>query len=100
MINLRVGAIIFTSLLDALAEGLPPLMLIPTALFPTRLPESAGAPVGPGWPSGDIESRGARFPCGGCTGAGGAGLAESAIKALGPPLAAVSSVAPTSGAGP
>src|SRR6266852_692059 len=53
-----------------------------------------------GLPSGEAETRAARFPCGGCTGAAGPGFAESAIKAFGAPLAAVSCVAPTSGAGP
>src|SRR5713101_4956960 len=95
VINLCGGATIFAPPPDALAEGLPPLMLIPTALLPALLPEFAeafafaapfGVPPGaPGClPSGEMETRAAVLPCGGCTGAGGAGLAESAIKAFGP----------------
>src|ERR1700730_9540053 len=96
VINLRTGALIFPPAPAALAEGLPPLMLIPTALFPAPLPVFAGAPGC--FPSGEIETRAARLPGGGCTGAGGAGFAESAMRAFGAPLAAVNCVAPTSGA--
>src|ERR1700730_12461248 len=109
VINLRGGAIIL-ALPPGGAAGLPPLMLIPTALFPAPLPESAGAfalvgafgvPDAPGrLPSGETETCAAVLPGGGWTRAGGAGCAESAISAVGPPAAAVHRVAPTSGAGP
>ena len=60
-----------------------------------------GPPGTPGcFPSGEMETRAARFPCGGATGTGGAGLAESAIKVEELPLKPASCVAPTSGAGP
>src|SRR6202171_4521792 len=81
VINLREGATIFPPPPETFVTGLPPLMLMPTALVPGALPAAV-------------------LPCGGSTGAGGAGLAESAISALSPPLAAVNCVALTSGAGP
>src|SRR5258708_13995727 len=77
-------------------------MLIPTALFPAPLPKSAAdecaAPLA--GPSGEMETRAARLPCGGCTGAGGAGLAESAIKTFRPPLLAGHFASPHSRPGP
>src|SRR6202140_2025146 len=101
VIKLREGTTIFPPLPETLATGLPPLMLMPTALFPAPLPAVAAFAVGAAvLPSGKIETRAAVLPAGGATGAGGAGCAESAISALGPPLAAVNCVAPTSGAGP
>ena len=82
---------------DGLAPdfGFPPLIEMPTELFPLPLPAPAAslppvpepaaafgvAPAAPGFPSGDIATRAARFPCGeGTTGAGGAGFADSAIS--------------------
>ena len=97
--------------------GLPPLMLISIALFPFPLlvpvppagppafpaaPEtSLGEPPGtPGClPSGEMESRAARFPCGGTKGAGGPGVAESAMNVAGSSFAPLVSAVPSSGAG-
>src|ERR1700726_4120572 len=100
VINLREGATIFPALPETLATGLPPLMLIPTALFPLPLASAALALGAARLSSGETETCAAVLPCGSCTGAGGAGLAESAIRTLGPPLSALNCVAPTSGAGP
>jgi len=78
---------------EALAFGFgsPPLMLMPMSFFPAApleppFPPSVELdeePVAPGFPSGEMETRAARLPCGtGTTGAGGAGFAESAISVL------------------
>src|SRR5262249_12755213 len=100
------------------AVGFPPLMLIefepvpePLPLVPPRLVASPPAPplllgglplapLGtPGClPSGEIEMRAARLPCGGCTGAAGPGVADSAMN-VEPPLCADCDCA-SSGAGP
>ncbi len=102
------------------AGGFPPLMLTFTPFFPPALPVpvppplpgpppapplAPGVPFGapPGargcLPSGEMETRAARFPCGSMTGAGGAGVAESAINVAVFPFATLG-CAPTSGAGP
>ena len=113
-----VGALIFGvgESPEVFAGGLPPRMLksigpfagfaapVPPLLGapPFALAAPLGAPPGtPGFlPSGERETRAARFPCGGATGAGGAGVAESAIKVAEFPFAPTTCVAPTSGAGP
>src|SRR6516164_3776098 len=98
----------------ALGLGFPPLMLTPISLLPPP-PKSAAAPdasvalVGavpvpagtPGcFPSGDMETRAAKFPCGTVTaGAGGAGAAERAIRVLEGPPAMLLLAAVTSGGG-
>src|ERR1700731_1301558 len=88
------------------AAGLPPLMLTPIGLFPSPpvVPDPGfvaepAFPGAPGFPSGDMEIRAAAFPGGGCTGAGGPGVAERAMSAFALPLVAVNCVEPTSGAG-
>src|SRR2546429_5220273 len=93
-----VGAPIFAASprpdIPLFAGGFPPRMLTSTPLFPAFVapplvpapptaPAAAfGAPPGtPGLlPSGEIETRAARFPSGGVTGAGGAGAAERATR--------------------
>ena len=102
------------------ASGFPPRILMSIALFPVLFPAPIPPPVlgglvaplalgvpfceppgTPGcFPSGEMETCAARFPCGGATGAGGAGLAESAIKVEELPPRPASCVAATSGAGP
>src|SRR5579884_3886809 len=87
-------------------RGLPPLMLKQTELFPAPPPVPpllavfpseepfalsgpAGEPPGtPGvLPSGEMETRAARFPRGGCTtGAGGPGVAERAMNVAAAPF--------------
>src|SRR5579883_1236141 len=92
--------------------GSPPLITIPIELFPPAVvpgngvppPPVAGdpgAPPGtPGFlPSGDRETRAAKFPSGtGTTGAGGAGVAESAISVLAEPTVVFEFDGTTSGA--
>src|SRR5689334_15870345 len=74
----------------------PPAPIPPAAcstpLFPFELGFASGDPPGtPGFfPSGEIVTRAARFPGGGATGAGGPGLADSAIKVCPDPLGEVS----------
>ncbi len=51
-------------------------------------------------PSGEMETRAARLPRGGTTGAGGAGAAEIAMNIAGFPFARLGCAVPTSGAGP
>src|SRR5438874_6081681 len=91
-------------------RGAPPEILTAVELFPAAPPAPApaaasapfasGAPSGaPGFcPSAEIVARAARLPAGGAAGAGGPGLAESAINACAAPLGEVSCAA-TSGAG-
>src|SRR6266849_8494967 len=90
--------------------GLPPLMLIPSAPFPAppvsfeplALFAELGEPFPAAFdfPSGEIATRAARLPCGtGTTGAGAAGVAESAINVLAEFPAASEDDAATSGAG-
>src|SRR6516165_1267086 len=79
--------------------GEPPLMLTPTGLAPARGVLALGSGGAPGFlPSGDMDTRAARFPGGGATGAGGPGVAESATSAGPEPLGELSAAA-TSGAG-
>src|SRR5882724_6348925 len=101
--------------------GFPPLMLMSIPVFPPPLvpvppllpgpppaaPAAPAAPFGepPGTPgclpSGEMEIRAARFPCGICAiGAGGAGAAESTMNVAEFPFEALDCAAPTSGAGP
>src|SRR5207245_10960089 len=120
------GALIFAgpprAELAPIAGGRPPLMLtsmpfftlpLPVAFPPLMLagppaapPFAAGVPFGepPGTPgclpSGEMETRAARFPCGGTTGAGGPGVAERAMKVAAFPLATPDWAELTSGAGP
>src|ERR1700730_18592495 len=81
VINLREGATIFPPPPETFVTGLPPLMLMPTALVPGALPEFAALAFGAtALPSGETETRAAVLPCGGSTGAGGAGLAERSVR--------------------
>jgi len=73
-----------------LPVAVPPLLSGP----PPALPFAPGIPFGeppstPGClPSGEMETRAARFPCGGCTtGAGGAGVAEREMNVVAFPFA-------------
>ena len=68
--------------------------------FPVEFGFASTAPPGtPGFfPSGEIVTRAARFPAGDATGAGGPGVAESAINVWPEPFGEVSCAA-TSGAG-
>src|SRR5204863_254095 len=50
-------------------------------------------------PSGEMETRAARFPCGATTGAGGAGDADSAMNVAAFPFVTPDCAEPTSGAG-
>src|SRR5580693_10215983 len=79
----------------------PPLLALPPPEPPFPAEPFSAPPGAPGcFPSGEIAMRAARFPCGTLTsGAGGPGVAESAITRckLSSPLEAV---APISGAAP
>src|SRR5438034_996427 len=80
----------------------PPLLAEPPPEPPFAPGVPFGAPPGtPGClPSGERETRAARFPCGGTTGAGGAGDAERAMKvAAAFPFATPDWAEATSGAG-
>ena len=91
------------------AGGFPPLILMSIAPFPFVMPEPLpplppakppGLPDAPGClPSGEMDKRAARFPRGGTTGAGGPGVAESAIKVAGLPSPVLACATPISGAG-
>ena len=102
------------------ARGCPPLILTSMSFFPPPLPvpvppRLSGPPLAPPFalgvpfgeppgtlgclPSGEIETRAARFPCGGTTGEGGPGVAERAINVEAFPLATPNWAEPTSGAG-
>src|SRR5207249_6851390 len=107
------GALIFAGPprpeLAPLAGGWPPLMLTSMPFFTLPLPVAfpplmlAGPPAAPPFapgvpfgeppgtpgclPSGEMETRAARFPCGRTTGAGGAGDADSAINVVTLPCA-------------
>src|SRR5277367_1468379 len=70
-------------------------MVIPMELLPEAAVVEEPAPVPPGFPSGDMETRAARLPGGGATGAAGPGLDERAMKV---PLDAVAAMAGSSGA--
>src|SRR5438874_11700721 len=115
-----VGAVIFSASpspdIPLFAGGFPPRMLMSATLLPALVPPvlldepvagpfapgvSLGEPTGtPGFlPSGEMETRARRFPCGGTTGAGGAGVAESAINVEELPFSPDNCVLPTSGAG-
>src|SRR5215471_197221 len=97
---------------SAFGFGLPPLIEMPTELFPPPVllgdsafppPEAFDEATPPDMsgflPSGEIATRAARFPSGtGTTGAGGAGVAESAIKVPVEPAGAFETVGRTSGA--
>ncbi len=91
--------------LSAPSEPLPdpPLLPGPPPAPPLDLGIPFGAPPGtPGWwPSGEMETRAERFPCGSCAmGTGGAGVAERAMNVAAFPFAALACASPTSGAGP
>src|SRR3989441_12366974 len=79
---------------------LPPLSdPLPAPPFAPGVP--LGEPPGtPGClPSGEMETRAARFPCDATTGAGGAGDADSAINVAAFPFVTPDCAEPTSGTG-
>src|SRR5580658_8923366 len=97
--------------IPAFGFGFPPLMLIPMELFPAPptfepelplevfvgFPEPPPVPLP--FPSGEIATRAARLPLGtSTTGAGGAGVEDSAIIVADGPLAAPVGPFTTSGA--
>ncbi len=94
----------------ALGLGAPPLMLMPISLFPAGFPDFEPAPfpeldgfappppVPLPFPSGEMATRAARFPCGtSTTGAGGAGAEDNAMTVG--PCVFPGATEPISGAG-